>query len=113
MFHAKPTRGAMLLLSPWNSESLSHRTPRFSVSPRRISQSSCANTPIIASLKFRPELPNVCVNWNGKVAGSLGLNGKFVPCAKRIRAGEIAEKGDEAPRADDVDAGLELMRCPG
>ena len=40
-----------------------------------------ANKPIIASLKFRPDVPKVCVNWNGNVAGSFALNGYFAVCA--------------------------------
>jgi len=33
-------------------------------------------------LKFRPEPPKFCVYWNGKVVGSLALNGIFAPWAK-------------------------------
>jgi len=39
------------------------------------------NRPISASLKLSPEIPNVWVYWNGKVAGSLALKGYFAPCA--------------------------------
>ena len=110
-FQANPTRGATLLWSPWISVSTSQRTPRLSVTPRATSQSSCAKSAPIVSLKFKPGVAEALRVLEGKVAGLVGVEGERRARRERVGPGEVVEEGDEPPRLDDVAAELPLVRA--
>src|SRR5437660_10722656 len=87
----------MMLLLSGDEVCFSYRTPRFSVKPRRTSQSSCPNRSTFTYERSMPAKSygaksrwsevgrrgsvKPWVNRIGNVAGLLGLNGYGVPAA--------------------------------
>ena len=110
-FHANPTRGATLLLSPWNERV---HVPAHA----QVERDAARDLPVVLREQrahrvgeVQPGVAEALRELEGIRRRVAGVERERRAVRERVGAGEVVEEGDEAPRLDDVAAELPLVRA--